>query len=76
MPDHDLHIAGAEHPARSTNDRASTARVWARTSRAVAVHDVTAIAMVIEVSPCPITADSEMAGGRLGSAMNPKSRTR
>ncbi len=28
--------------------------------------------MVIEVSPCPITADSEMAGGRLGSAMNPK----
>jgi len=37
---------------------------------------VTAIAMVIEVSPCPITADSEMAGGRLGSAMNPKSRTR
>jgi len=35
---------------------------------------VTAIAMVIEVSPCPITADSEMAGGRLGSAM--KSRTR
>ena len=56
--------------ARSTNGRASTASVCARSSRAVLAHEVTAIAIVIEVSPSPITADSAIASGRLGSTMN------
>ena len=37
--------------ARSMNGRASTASVWARTSRAVPVHDVTAMAIVIDAAP-------------------------
>ncbi len=52
------------------NGRASTARVWALISRAVPGHEVTAIAIVIEVSPWPSTAAREIASGRLGSAMN------
>jgi hypothetical protein len=56
--------------ARSMNGRASTASVCARSSRAVLAHDVTAIAIVIEVSPSPMTADSAIASGRLGSTMN------
>ena len=52
------------------NGRASTARVCARTSRAVPVHDVTPMAIVIEAAPWPSTAASAIASGRLGSAMN------
>ncbi len=56
--------------ARSTNGRASTASVCARRRRAVPAHEVAAMAIVMEVLPCPRTAESEMASGRLGSTMN------